>query len=63
MIEELKRKLGGEVEKLQHELNVVLPNEIRKRWSTATCARTASTRLRSSASSSCSRASASCTSG
>ena len=30
MIEELKRKLGGEVERLQHELNVVLPNEIRK---------------------------------
>jgi transcription elongation factor GreA len=30
MIEELKRKLGGEVEKLQHELNVTLPNEIRK---------------------------------
>src|SRR5690349_21976068 len=30
MIEELKQKLGEEVEKLQHELNVVLPNEIRK---------------------------------
>ena len=30
MIEELKAKLGDEVEKLQHELNVVLPNEIRK---------------------------------
>ena len=30
MIEELKQKLGAEVEKLQHELNVVLPNEIRK---------------------------------
>lgn len=30
MIEELKRKLGDEVEKLQHELNVTLPNEIRK---------------------------------
>ena len=30
MIEELKAKLGSEVEKLQHELNVVLPNEIRK---------------------------------
>lgn len=30
MIEELKVKLGDEVEKLQHELNVVLPNEIRK---------------------------------
>ncbi|HKG90455.1 MAG TPA: GreA/GreB family elongation factor [Gemmatimonadaceae bacterium] len=30
MIEELKRKLGEEVEKLQHELNVTLPNEIRK---------------------------------
>src|ERR687893_2035382 len=30
MIEELKQKLGDEVEKLQHELNVVLPNEIRK---------------------------------
>ena len=30
MIEELKRKLGDEVEKLQHELNVILPNEIRK---------------------------------
>ena len=25
MIEELKQKLGAEVEKLQHELNVVLP--------------------------------------
>src|ERR1044072_8415930 len=30
MIEELKEKLGAEVEKLQHELNVILPNEIRK---------------------------------
>ena len=30
MIEELKAKLGEEVEKLQHELNVTLPNEIRK---------------------------------
>ena len=30
MIEELKEKLSAEVEKLQHELNVVLPNEIRK---------------------------------
>ncbi len=30
MIEELKRALGDEVEKLQHELNVILPNEIRK---------------------------------
>ncbi|MEO7217282.1 MAG: GreA/GreB family elongation factor [Gemmatimonadaceae bacterium] len=30
MIEELKIKLGAEVEKLQHELNVILPNEIRK---------------------------------
>ena len=30
MIEELKRKLGEEVEKLMHERNVVLPNEIRK---------------------------------
>ncbi len=30
MIEELKRKLGEEVEKLQYELNVVLPAEIRK---------------------------------
>ena len=30
MIEELKQKLGAEVEKLQHELNVVLPGEIRK---------------------------------
>jgi len=30
MIEELKAKLGAEVEKLQHELNVVLPNEIRR---------------------------------
>lgn len=30
MLEELKAKLGAEVEKLQHELNVVLPNEIRK---------------------------------
>jgi transcription elongation factor GreA len=30
MIEALKEKLGAEVEKLQHELNVVLPNEIRK---------------------------------
>jgi transcription elongation factor GreA len=30
MIEELKRKLGEEVERLTHELNVVLPNEIRK---------------------------------
>lgn len=30
MIEELKKKLGAEVETLQHELNVTLPNEIRK---------------------------------
>ncbi len=30
MLEELKAKLGDEVEKLTHELNVVLPNEIRK---------------------------------
>jgi transcription elongation factor GreA len=30
MIEELKAKLGDEVEKLQFELNVTLPNEIRK---------------------------------
>ena len=30
MIEELKAKLGEEVEKLQHELNVVLPREIRR---------------------------------
>jgi transcription elongation factor GreA len=30
MIEELKRKLGGEAEKLLHELNVTLPKEIRK---------------------------------
>jgi transcription elongation factor GreA len=30
MIEELKAKLGAEVEKLRHELNVTLPNEIRK---------------------------------
>jgi len=30
MIEELKQKLGAEVEKLRHELNVVLPGEIRK---------------------------------
>ncbi len=30
MIEELKTKLAGEAEKLQHELNVVLPAEIRR---------------------------------
>ena len=30
MIEQLKAKLHDEVEKLQHELNVVLPQEIRK---------------------------------
>src|SRR5688572_20872548 len=30
MIEELKIKLGAEVEKLQHELSVTLPGEIRK---------------------------------
>jgi transcription elongation factor GreA len=30
MIEELKQKLGDEVELLQHELNVTLPAEIRK---------------------------------
>ena len=30
MIEELKQKLGAEVEKLQYELNVVLPKEIRR---------------------------------
>lgn len=30
MIEELKEKLQAEVERLQHELNVTLPQEIRK---------------------------------
>lgn len=30
MIEELKKTLGAEAEKLQHELNVTLPAEIRK---------------------------------
>ncbi len=30
MLEKLKAQLGGEVERLQHELNVTLPNEIRK---------------------------------
>src|SRR3954464_14117031 len=30
MIEELKAKLGEEVEKLQYELNVTLPGEIRR---------------------------------
>ena len=30
MIEELKTRLHAEVETLQHELNIVLPNEIRK---------------------------------
>ncbi|MGH9420228.1 MAG: GreA/GreB family elongation factor [Thermoanaerobaculia bacterium] len=30
MIEELKAKLGAEAEKLQHELNIILPAEIRK---------------------------------
>lgn len=30
MLEELKTKLGNEVAHLQHELNVTLPNEIRK---------------------------------
>jgi transcription elongation factor GreA len=30
MIEQLKEKLGAEVERLTHELNVVLPGEIRK---------------------------------
>lgn len=30
MIDKLKEKLGAEVERLQHELNVVLPAEIRK---------------------------------
>jgi transcription elongation factor GreA len=30
MIEALKQKLSDEVEKLRHELNVILPNEIRK---------------------------------
>lgn len=30
MIEELKARLGAEAAKLQHELNVVLPNEIRR---------------------------------
>ena len=30
MLEALKQKLHDEVERLQHELNVVLPNEIRK---------------------------------
>ena len=30
MIEQLKAKLGAEAERLQHELNVTLPAEIRK---------------------------------
>ena len=30
MIEELKARLGAEAAKLQHELNVTLPNEIRR---------------------------------
>jgi len=30
MIEALKQKLGDEVQRLQHELNVVLPSEIRR---------------------------------
>src|SRR5947199_7183875 len=30
MLDALKAKLGGEVERLQHELNVTLPQEIRK---------------------------------
>jgi transcription elongation factor GreA len=30
MLEALKQKLSGEVERLQHELNIVLPNEIRR---------------------------------
>src|SRR4029079_5237719 len=30
MIDQLKQKLGEEAERLQHELNVVLPQEIRK---------------------------------
>lgn len=30
MIEELKQKLGEEVERLQHELTITLPNEIRR---------------------------------
>ena len=30
MIEQLKAKLGAEAEKLQHELNIILPAEIRK---------------------------------
>src|SRR5919199_6110229 len=30
MIEELKQKMEAEVARLQHELNVTLPNEIRK---------------------------------
>ena len=30
MIEEIKRKLGDELEKVNHELNVILPGEIRK---------------------------------
>ena len=30
MLDKLKAQLGGEVERLQHELNVTLPNEIRK---------------------------------
>ena len=30
MLDALKQKLGEEVERLQHELNVIIPNEIRK---------------------------------
>jgi transcription elongation factor GreA len=30
MLDQLKAKLGEEVEKLQHELNIVLPREIRR---------------------------------
>ena len=59
MIEALKQKLGEEVEKLQYELNVTLPSEIRRRSRSVICARTANTRLRSSGSSLCRRASGS----
>src|SRR5437870_1111695 len=52
MIDELKQKLQAEVERLNHEINFVLPKEIERARATATCARTPSIRPRSSGSSS-----------
>jgi len=52
MIDELKQKLQAEVERLNHEINFVLPKEIERAVRTAICGRTRNSKRRSSASNS-----------